>query len=116
MLSSEIALSDGGGTTPGGVTAAVYFAGDWKGAVLIECSPQQAFEITARLLGSTAPRAMDEDVRDALGELANMVAGNLKSVLPRGVGISMPSVVEGTDYSLKVCGGNLSTRLRFSRR
>jgi len=43
----------------------------------------------------------DEDVRDALGELANMLAGNLKSVLPSGVVLSMPSVIEGSDYSLR---------------
>ncbi len=95
------------------VTAAVYFAGEWKGAVLIECTTSQAFDFTARLFSSAPPETMDDDVRDALGELANMVAGNLKSVLPGGVGISMPSVVEGKNYSLKVCGGNLSTRLRF---
>ncbi len=95
------------------VTAAVYFAGDWKGAVLIECTASQAFDFTARLFSSAPPTRMNDDVRDALGELANMVAGNLKSVLPGGVGISMPSVVEGKNYSLKICGGNLSTRLRF---
>jgi chemotaxis protein CheX len=95
------------------VTAAVYFVGDWKGAVLIECTINQAFDFTARLFGSSPPECMNDDARDALGELANMVAGNLKSVLPGGVGISMPSVVEGKNYSLKICGGNLSTRLRF---
>jgi chemotaxis protein CheX len=94
-------------------TAAVYFAGEWKGAVLIECTTSQAFDFTARLFSSAPPTSMSDDVRDALGELANMVAGNLKSVLPGGVDISMPSVVEGKNYSLKVCGGNLSTRLRF---
>jgi len=95
------------------VTAAVYFAGDWKGAVLIECTTSQAYDFTAHLFSSAPPESMNDDARDALGELANMVAGNLKSVLPGGVGISMPSVVEGKNYSLKICGGNLSTRLRF---
>jgi hypothetical protein len=27
-------------------------------------------------------------------------------VLPHGVALSMPSVVEGSDYSLRVCGGD----------
>jgi len=53
-------------------------------------------------------------VRDTMGELANMLAGNLKSVLPHGIGLSMPSVVEGTDYSLRICGGNLIDRMAFS--
>jgi len=51
-------------------------------------------------------------VRDALGELANMLAGNLKSVLPSGVVLSMPSVIEGSDYSLRICGKRLIERCR----
>ena len=115
MLSLDIWLDDTASSDlPVEVaTAAVYFAGEWKGAVLIECTTSQAFDFTARLFSSAPPTSMNDDVRDALGELANMVAGNLKSVLPGGVGISMPSVVEGKNYSLKICGGNLSTRLRF---
>ncbi len=95
------------------VTAAVYFAGQWKGALLVECTVGQALHFTARLFGAGVPECINDDVRDAAGELANMIAGNLKSVLPGGVSLSMPSVVEGQDYTLKVCGGNLSTRLRF---
>jgi len=99
---------------PDGLTAAVYFAGSWKGAVLLECARPQAFAFTHRLMSIEPPDSINDDVRDALGELANMLAGNLKSILPHGVGLSMPSVVEGTDYSLRICGGNLSDRLAFS--
>src|SRR5579871_5123602 len=97
-----------------GLTAAIYFAGSWKGAVLLECTRQQAFEFTHRLMSIDRPGTVNGDVRDALGELANMLAGNLKSVLPRGVDLSMPSVVEGTDYSLRVCGESLIDRMAFT--
>jgi hypothetical protein len=43
-----------------------------------------------------------------------MIGGNLKAMLPRGVALSMPSVVEGSDYSLRVCGGNNFSRTTFS--
>ena len=99
---------------PDGLTAAIYFAGSWRGAVLFQCTREQAFEFTHRLMSIDRPDSINDDVRDALGELANMLAGNLKSVLPRGVDISMPSVVEGTDYSVRVCGGNLTDRLSFT--
>jgi chemotaxis protein CheX len=65
-------------------------------------------------MGVEMPAAIDDDVRDVMGELANMVAGNLKSLLPRGVDLSMPSVVEGSDYSLRVCGVNAVERMTFS--
>ena len=96
------------------ITAAVYYAGDWKGALLLECSTGQALEWISRQLGIPADSALSDDIRDGLGELANVLAGNLKPLLPRGVGLSMPSVVEGTDYGLHLCGGNLFERLDFS--
>lgn len=96
------------------VTAIVHFTGTWKGAILLECSPEQAFYMTSRFMPVPRPTSMNEDVRDALGELANMLAGNLKSVLTSGESLSMPSVVAGTDYTLSICGGNISNRLAFT--
>ena len=96
------------------VTAAVYFAGAWKGAVLLQCDRRQACEFTARLMRIPLPAAFDDDVRDAVGELVNIIGGNLKPILPRGIAISMPSVVEGEPTSLRVCGGDPVIRLAFA--
>ena len=87
------------------LTGAVYLAGAWRGAVLFECDRSQACDFTSRLMSVPLPAEVDDDVRDTMGELANMLGGNLKSVLPHGVVLSMPSVVEGSDYSLRLCGG-----------
>ncbi|MBZ5672725.1 MAG: chemotaxis protein CheX [Acidobacteriia bacterium] len=115
MLCLEVATSETGDSSePGLLTAAVQFVGDWKGAVLLRCSPRQAFAFTTSLIPSQKPSRFDEDVRDALGELANMVGGNLKSVLPPGVALSMPSVVEGNHYALHICGRNASKTFGFS--
>ncbi|MBL8174966.1 MAG: chemotaxis protein CheX [Bryobacterales bacterium] len=99
---------------PGTMTSAIFFAGNWKGAVLIECTELQARRWTAKLMSIPEPDSITDDVRDAMGEIANMVGGNLKSVLPSGVGLSMPSVVQGRDYSLRICGGNLVNRQSFA--
>lgn len=95
------------------LTSAVFFAGSWKGAVLVDCSEQLALFWTSRLMSIELPSEYSEDVEDALGEIVNMVGGNLKSVLPSGVGLSMPSVVRGRNYSIRVCGDNLSSRHAF---
>jgi hypothetical protein len=63
-------------------------------------------------MGLSGPVAPD-DVRDGLGELTNVIAGNLKPLLPSGVSLSIPSVVEGRDYALRLCGGNLFETLWF---
>jgi chemotaxis protein CheX len=100
--------------TPDTITAAVHFVGEWRGAALVECRAPQALQFAARFMGMEPPAAIDEDVRDVVGELANMVAGNLKSLLPRGVDLSMPSLVEGSDYALHIRGVDAIERMTFS--
>lgn len=115
MLNLEVYRSDiTSGAALNSLTATVHFAGEWKGAVLLQCGLPEALAFTdCLMMGQEHPRA-DEDVRDALGELANMVGGNLKSVLPPGVALSIPSVVAGTDYALHICGGNAFKTVSFS--
>lgn len=101
------------GEAPPGVVAAVYFTAGWKGAVLLECAPPQAYAFTAKLMSIPKPSRVDDDVRDALGELTNIIAGNLKAALPKGVELSMPSVVEGGDFTHKIVGANECGHLAF---
>jgi chemotaxis protein CheX len=101
-------------TTSGWVTAAVHLAGEWKGVILFQIRPELACALCARLTQVDSPPSFDDNVRDAMGELVNMIAGNLKSVLSSGVVLSMPMVVEGSDYALRICGGDLTTVVRFS--
>jgi chemotaxis protein CheX len=92
------------------ITAAISLAGTWKGAVLVECGLNEAFSFTSQMIGVDLPTSYNDDVRDALGELANMVGGNLKSVLPGGVGLSLPTVVWGHDYSMQICRAGKARR------
>lgn len=86
------------------LTAAVHLAGEWNGAVLFECAPAQACRFTGRFLSMDPPDNVDDVVRDVLGEIANMIGGNLKCVLMRGIHLSIPSVREG-------CARGTSSRL-----
>lgn len=95
------------------INVAVHYAGAWKGALLLECTYDQACWFAARLMSIEPPEEVNEDVRDAVGELANMIAGNLKPLLPPGVCLSMPTLVEGADYALRVLGGNLASMIAF---
>ena len=94
------------------ITSAVHFVGSWKGALRIECTVEQTFEITRRL-NIEMPQQVNEDVCDAYGELANMIGGNLKAVLPHPVHLSMPSIVKGDDYSLHICSTIIVSRQAF---
>ena len=103
MLRLDVmAVPDPGPSSVPIMTATVHLAGSWKGAVRIECTPEQTFEYTHRLLG-IVPTDVNEYVCDAFGELANMIGGNLKAVLPPSVQLSMPSVIRGVDYAMRIC-------------
>jgi chemotaxis protein CheX len=95
------------------LTSFVHLTGDWNGAVLLECDRIQACRFAGHFLSMDTPGTVDDDVRDVLGELANMIGGNLKCILAEGIGLSMPSVVDGTNYSLRVCGTEVRERLAF---
>lgn len=115
MLNVDVSPSETVGTAGiNSLTAAVHFAGQWQGAVLLQCGPTEAVAFANCLLPGEENPQSDADVRDALGELTNMVGGNLKSVLPPGVALSIPSVVAGSDYALHICGGNAFKTVSFS--
>jgi chemotaxis protein CheX len=93
---------------------AVYLAGEWQGALLLETWAEQAFVWTHKLMAIPLPRRLDDDVRDSVGELANMVAGNLKSLLPVETALSMPSVIEGRQFTLRLVGGHQKIKVDFA--
>jgi chemotaxis protein CheX len=95
------------------LTALVHLSGAWSGALLLECSRGQACCFASRFLSLDALKSVDDIVRAALGELANIIGGNLKCVMTPGIHLSMPSVVDGSDYSVLVCGAELRERLAF---
>ncbi len=96
------------------LTAAVYLAGKYRGALLVHCLPEQEVGFTGQFLSAEAPAVADDQVRDLLGELANMIAGNLKCSLLPGAQLSIPSVVEGSVSALRICGGQRPERFGFS--
>lgn len=95
------------------LTSAVHISGVWNGTLLFECDRRQACQFAGRFLSMEPPEAVNDDVRDVLGELANMIGGNMKSAVAAGLSLSMPSVTDGSDYGLRVCGSEVQDRLAF---
>lgn len=83
-------------------TAMIGLAGDMCGVLSFRCSASSAALIASRMLG-TSDDIGEASVRDALGEICNMVAGSCKSRLselaPHCM-LSVPTVVSGKDYHL----------------
>lgn len=89
----------------------VHLSGHWNGAVILEWDRAQTCRLAGRFLSMDPPADVDDVVRDVAGELANMVGGNVKALLSQGIRLSIPSVVDGSDYSLRLCGSPPPLRL-----
>jgi chemotaxis protein CheX len=76
-----------------GWSAAVTVSGAWDGMISVEVPTEMAEEVTRRMLA--VDEAADEDVADAVGELVNMIGGNVKSLMPGPSALSLPVVAAG---------------------
>ena len=90
-----------------GIGACVQITGAWQGAVRVDCSTALARLATARFLGVETREVDMDQVRDAMGELANMSAGGLKPLLPPPCQLSLPTVADGSDYNFTVPHGEI---------
>lgn len=77
----------------GEVSAAVSVTGAWRGHVVVACTSAASKHAAAALLGIGLDDVGGDDVADALGELANVIGGNVKSLLPEPSALSLPHVV-----------------------
>ena len=77
------------------ISAIIGLSGSVTGCVVINMSKAIAFEMVAALIGEEVTE-LDDDCTDAIGEIANMVAGNAKTDFPgANNSISVPSVIIG---------------------
>lgn len=81
----------------------VHIMGSWTGTVVLQCSEPAARRAAQAFFGDAAPEDEMRDMQDAICELTNMIGGNLKAVVAQeGCTLSIPTVVAGADYSVRV--------------
>ena len=86
------------------VAAVVGFGGLLSGACVFRSGQEAALEIAAHLTGMEFAE-IDDTVKDAIGEICNMLAGAWKGKVPElaaNCGLSVPAVITGSDYDLRV--------------
>jgi len=85
------------------ISGMVGFAGIYTGSLSIHCPLSLARTITANMLGMECEE-IDDDINDALGEIANLLGGGIKHLLSssgQDVKLSTPSVISGGSYKIK---------------
>jgi chemotaxis protein CheX len=95
-------VDENGGMEHETVSAVIGLAGALSGSMVLHAGRQAAMHMAEHLTG-TAPEAVDVVVRDAVGEVCNMIAGAWKGfdpALASGCLLSTPTVVAGSSYEL----------------
>ena len=80
-----------------GITACSHLRGAWEGVISVHCEKNLAAEIASKFFGTEAAGLVAENIADALTEVASMVVGNLKGVLPGLCSHTIPALRDGTD-------------------
>lgn len=99
---------------PREVMATVQITGVWQGAVVLLCSSALAHAATAAMFDAEPDTVSQSDLDDAMGELANMIGGNIKNRLPTPCQLGLPTVVCGESVSARFPGTRLTTDLAFA--
>lgn len=74
------------------VSGIVTIHGAWSGDVEVRVTPELAVRLAREVLQLGGRPADEADVRDVVGEVANMIGGNLKALLPEPCRLSLPHV------------------------
>jgi len=83
------------------ISAVIGLSGIVKGAVIVSMKSELAIKLTDILAGPGHTK-IDADVVDAVGEINNIIAGNIKPKVPNGekIVISIPTIIKGKEHSI----------------
>jgi chemotaxis protein CheX len=113
MLGLAVTVREGAVNGARRITGCVHLSGGWEGAVAVDCTEPLARRVAGSMLGLEAGEASPEDVRDAIGEVANVAGGNVKALLGTECALSLPTVTEGIDLRLSIPGARTIVDLGF---
>jgi chemotaxis protein CheX len=98
-----------------GVVGCVQITGDWTGAVTVHLSDVLARTAASVMLEMAEDELSEADVKDVVGEIANMTGGNFKGILPGSCRLSLPAVAAGSNFSVEVPGTVIAGQAHFKR-
>ena len=96
------------------IVGSVGFAGEVMGCMNIHVGYNFARIIAGAMLGEEATDVEEEEVLDVVGELSNMIGGDVKSRLcdaGMNCSLSIPTTTAGTDFTIETQGWSRHERL-----
>jgi chemotaxis protein CheX len=99
-----------------GIIAVVGLAGEWVGTASICCTAAMGCRMSSHMLAAEFTE-VNEEVLDAIAEIANMIIGNFKTSAESHLGplgLSIPTVIYGLSFSARSPGKELWIVVPFS--
>jgi chemotaxis protein CheX len=98
-----------------GIVGVIGLTGPWLGTGMFHCSSLLGCKVASSMMMAEYPGVSDE-VLDAVGEITNMLFGNVKTFLEGRLGpmgLSIPSVIFGRNFSSRTLSKNVWTVIPF---
>jgi chemotaxis protein CheX len=86
----------------GDVSGVLGLAGEACGTISVSFSEKSILAIVSSMLGEEI-KTLDDDIKDAVGELTNMISGQARQQLAelgRSLKAAIPTVIMGKDHSI----------------
>jgi len=90
------------------LVTSIQITGEWVGGVMLGLSPAVARSAASAMFQVSSQDLTDADMQDVAAELVNMIGGNLKSLLPGPSSLSLPTVVSGNEFSMRMHHADLT--------
>lgn len=90
------------------MTACVHISGGWQGSVSMVLPAALAQRVASLMFDVPVAELDPAEVRDAIGELANIAGGNVKGLIDEPCDLSLPVVAEGVSYLLTIPGARVT--------
>lgn len=98
------------------ISGIIGLGGTLTASIIVHFEKESALKITSSMLG-TPYTQIDGEVKDAVGEISNMIAGGVKVELAKtGIDLdqSLPIVVSGSDFDTNCLNGDNSVLVPFT--
>jgi len=89
------------------ISARVLITGEWDGAVVINCPEALGRRVASAMLQDENDQMTLGTVFDAVGEVTNITAGNVKNLISGLCRLTTPNVTDEEDYSTSPDGNGV---------
>lgn len=91
----------------------VNIVGDVSGTVSVKSSLRTACALAAAVFGLEPELLRTDDIVDGFGEIANIIGGNVKGLLPGSTMVTLPTVAIGHEMTLATAAAGQCMDLHF---